>query len=69
MFSETMTILGCQLMFLFERDLEIYIPKKRHIGQVVVDKFPECLHLILGFSYTEFPAYKKQLPSTYGTEA
>ena len=23
------------------------------------DKFPGCLHSALGFSYTEFPAYKK----------
>lgn len=59
MFCETTTILDCQLMFLFERGLEIYIPKQRHIGQVIVDKFPGCLYLTLGFSYTEFPAYKK----------
>jgi hypothetical protein len=59
MFCETTTILDCQLMFLFERGLEIYIPKQRHIGKVIVDKFPGCLHLTLEFSYTEFPAYKK----------
>lgn len=59
MFCETTTILDCQLMFLFERGLEIYILWQRHIGQVIVDKFPGCLHLALGFSYTEFPAYKK----------
>lgn len=65
MFCETTTILDCQLMFLFERGLEIYIPKQRHISQVIVDKFPGCL---LGFSYTEFPAYKSSRPQSYGTQ-
>jgi hypothetical protein len=59
MVCDTTAIFDCRPMFLVERGCEIYIPKQKHIGQAIVNKFPGYLHLILGFSYTQFPAYKK----------